>query len=490
MSQTIASSYNTIAKLSGAVGMLIDRSISGTQHVGTVWMVDETTAATCAHLVALYTDFLEALIVRFPHNDKTFSVSAVTVHPRFDREVALEMAQRSLSSSVPALALQDYNLALLKLSPDVTALDPTHATAFNKRIAASPGPRDKSLSGHVEEIGLALVMQTVSNARKDGVLYICDERNRPLARLFFRAGKVLYAKFGKTANEFAIYQMFQDNLTGQFHFKQQEAPDWNVNAPMGRPLEGILLEAHRRLDEAPNLAEQLGGRTTAYEKATELMCKDGLPNEMVPYAERIWPLLDGGIAVDQLWDVVSLDSYTAYATLVELLDKKLIKEVPQVITKGTAAATLEMAAYEPLSPWDEIISLTPHPVNGRAQMRRGSLVGLLRPNDPYHLLHSLNLPYRCAGSPIFKNGKLIGMHCGMLPLDPALHALPHHLHQLLWVDAVQVCLNAKQKKSWSQKKSVGMARPVESPDGKKICNKCQSPMVKQALFCGTCGSKM
>src|SRR5206468_4181451 len=100
---------------------------------------------------------------------------------------------------------------------------------------------------------------------------------------------------------------------------------------------------------------------------------------------RIWPFLDGGIAVDQLWDDVRLDDYSVLAAMAELRSTRQIVEVPtNEDTDLNPMQPLAMAPHLLLSPWDEIISMTIHPTAARPQLRRGSLIGLLRPNDPYH----------------------------------------------------------------------------------------------------------
>jgi hypothetical protein len=483
--------YNHVANLAHGVGILIDRCARQEAPIGTVWLVDDNTVATCAHLVLLYEDFLRGLKVSFPAAAQTWEVTDVVFHPRFDRRAAKEMAERSLSAPVPALALQDHNVALLKLTQRVSHLGREEATQFNKKIAAVPTPRLKGLAGAVDEIGLELIFQTVSNTRKDGLLVITDERNRPIARLQFRDGKISHAKFGKLNNEMALYQLFQQSPGGQFQFRANEQPDWQIGEPMSRNTESLLLEAHRRLDECGKLLERLGGPSVAFVQSTDALDTSNLPPDTVPAAERLWPLLDGGLSVDQLWEVANMDNYSIYASLVELAFARQITEAPAEQNGSAPVQTLDTAAYELLCPWDEVVSLTVHPSTGRPQMRRGHLVGLLRPNDPYHLLHTLDLPYRAAGSPILKNGKVIGMHCGMLPLDPTLHALPRHLHQMLWVDSVNSCLSEKTKRSLEEKKSVGMVRFTEAPlDGRIICPKCQASMVKDAKFCGTCGQKL
>jgi len=406
------------------------------------------------------------------------------------------MAQRSLSAPVPALALQDNNIVLLKLSRTLSSLSADTATSFNKKIALQPLPRIKGLGGSVDELGLDLIIQTVTNSRKDGSLILSDERNRPLAKLFCRDGNVIYAKYGKLMNEAAIFQMFAQHVSGQFNFQTTSRPDWPVESPMNRPTQALLLEAHRRIDEIARLLKDLGGVGTTYTKMSEVVHLDRLPEEVRDDAERVWRYLDGGVAIDQLWDIVHLDDYSIYSALMELQRSQQIIELPGMDDNGLQPMQpMEMGPHLLLSPWDEVQSLTVHPAVGRPQVRTGNLIGLLRPNDPYHLLHTMNLPYRAAGSPLFKNGLVVGMHCGMLPLDPQMHALPQHMFQMLWVEGIRQCMEADggpvPKKP--SKNSQGMKRHVIAgpvPNTKIACPKCNSAMVKHAKFCGTCGQKL
>lgn len=487
------SNYADVAKYAGSVGLLVDRCVKREHPFGTVWLVEENKVATCAHLVVLFEEFLGGLKVRFPAIGQDWEVVDAMFHPKFDRKLAEELARRSLSAPVPALALQDQNLVILTLSRELRDLGKDAATTFNKKISLAPMPRVKGLVGSVDELGLALVIQTMTNARKDGVLYITDERNRPVARIFCRDGRVLYAKFGKLDNESAVYQMFSQDVTGQFNFVTQSQPDWNVSEPMNRPTDSLLLEAHRRMDEKPKLLHQLGGIGSVYTRVHELLLMDQIPEELRMYAPRLWPHIDGGVSVDQLWDDVRLDDYSVLATMVALRESRQIVEVPFNDNALNPLQPLVMAPHLLLSPWDEIVSMTVHPMTGRPQLRRGNLVGMLRPNDPYHLLHTLNLPYQSAGTPLFKNAEVIGMHCGMLPLDPELHALPQHLHQMLWVETITQALRQKpvKKSVGIQRRSMTAPKPASPKPAEKVpCPKCSSLMVKQAKFCGTCGQKL
>lgn len=267
-----------------------------------------------------------------------------------------------------------------------------------------------------------------------------------------------------------------------------------------RNTDSLLLEAYRRMDEIPNLLRDLGGEGATYVRAVDILNLEALDPEVQADAEALWPHLDGGVSIDQLWELVGLDDYAIYKSLEELYKSRQIVELPFMGDDGLSPmASLDLAPHMLLSPWDEVTSLTVHPTVGRAQLRNGHLVGLIRPNDPWHLLHTLSHQYRAAGCPIFKDGQVIGMHCGLLPLDPKLHALPNMLNQMIWVESIYQMLSGSSKSVAAlrpSKKSVGMKLPelvataVKQEVSKVQCPKCNSLMVAKAKFCGSCGYRL
>jgi hypothetical protein len=256
------------------------------------------------------------------------------------------------------------------------------------------------------------------------------------------------------------------------------------------------------MDELPNLLNDLGGEGVSYVRAAEILNLNALSEEVRYDAELIWPYIDAGISIDQIWEVCGIDDYAVYAALNELYKTRQIVELPTPAEDFLAQMQpLSLAPHLMLSPWDEVTALTAHPNVGRAQLRSGHLVGLIRPNDPWHLLHSVSLPYRAAGCPIFKNGEVIGLHCGLLPLDPKLHALPLLFSQMIWVESIYQMLSGSAKAVASlrpSKKSVGMKLPelvqtqmkTDSAVNRIQCRKCNAMMISKAKFCGTCGAKM
>lgn len=492
-----------ISKFARSVGILIDRCMQGEVPFGTVWLVGENKVVTCAHLVVLYAEFFQALKVHFPATNQSFEVADAVFHPRFDQKAAFDLARRSLLEPVPALALQDHNVVILQLKQTLSDMDPETRTTFNRKVAGTPPARMKGLAGPVDELGLALVVQTITNARKDGCLVISDERNRPLAKMFCRDGRMVFAKYGRLVNEAAVYQMFIHHISGQFYFQAKTQPDWSVHTHIQRPTDNLLLEAYRRMDEIPNLLRDLGDAGASYVRATEILKTEELSEEVRADAETIWPYIDGGISIDQLWEVCGIDDYSIYKALAELYKTRQVVELPFTGDDSLRPMqALPLAPHLMLSPWEEVTALTVHRSTGRAQMRTGSLVGLIRPNDPWHLLHGISLPDRAAGCPIFKQGEVIGMHCGLLPLDPKLHAFPQLFSQMIWVESIYQMVSgaAALAALRPRKESVGMKLPEfiraqsqlksSTIAGKVQCPKCNALMVAKAKFCGSCGSKI
>ncbi|MBY0357215.1 MAG: DUF4388 domain-containing protein [Candidatus Obscuribacterales bacterium] len=487
-----------IKKFARSTGMLFDRCLQREKPFGAAWLVGPNQVVTCAHHIVPYLDYLSALKIKFPAIGQEWQISEVYFHPRFDLQIANELVQRSLLEPVPAMALQDHNIALLKLERNLSELDLESRTQFNRKLAGQAPTRLKGLAGPVDELGLALVIQTITSSRKDGCLVFSDERNRPLAKLFCRDGKVVFAKFGNLENEAAIYQMFAQRLSGQFHFLPQSKPDWTVYSMIERSTDSLLLEAHRRIDEIPGLLRSLGGEGAIYARAVDLLELDSLPSDVRVVAEKVWHYLDGNISVDCLGEMVGLDNQSIYRAVDEMYKAGQVLELSSADDDGlTPLMPLNLAPHALLSAWDQIWSLGAHATTGRAQLRSGNLFGLIRPNDPWHLLHSIKLPAQAAGSAILKDGAVVGVHCGNLPLDPKLHALPDLMSQMIWVESVQQML-------YDSPKAVAALRPGKNSVGMKVpellsaaenndkiqCPKCTALMVKQAKFCGTCGQRL
>jgi len=485
-----------ISEHAGSVGCLIDRCLKREERLGTVWLVDGNKAATCAHLLVPYSQWLPALKVRLPGTGQDWGIAEAVYHPKFNLKTAAQLAKKSLASPVAALALQEQNLVLLSLKSKPEVLMPDFVTTVNEQLASPPPPRDKGLGGSLAELDLPLVIQTITNARKEGTLIISDERNRPVATLFCRDGRVLHARFQNLLNETAIYQVVSQRLSGNFYFHSQKEPAWPVSTPIARPTDMLLIESHRRLDEIPKLLLDLGGEDTVFRGGPEKPDLDSLPPEVRKEVELLWPLLERPIPIGQLWKLSNLDDYAIFQALLALQQAKQIEALEALdLHRRETGRPIVMAPQVPLSPFDEIQSLSVGQVLGEPLITGGHLLGTLRPGDPWHLLHNLDVPADAAGSPIFKDGQVIGMHCGKLPADPKLPPAVGNIQQLLWVESIYECLQrpaiGSSGEAPESAESKGRLAPAGCTEVARIdCPRCGSSSLDSAKFCKSCGQRL
>ncbi|MBI1272319.1 DUF4388 domain-containing protein [bacterium] len=438
---------NTLAR---SIGCLVDRTMTDGNYLGNVWLIDEDKVATCAHLVSRYSNYLDALLVRFPGSapgtKRDYGVESALFHPAFDRTVANQLQQVSLTEPMPAVPLQKHNAVVLKLKKSVPELSDTITFRVNKNLSLPIPPREQGLGGNLREIELFVVIQSITNARKEGIITICDERNFPVARIFCKDGRLVYAQYRNLVNEMAVYQIVNRELDGNFFFWAADKPNWEVTTAIAKPAEMVLIEASRRFDELKTMVPLIGGPETLYEKTISEPNVEILPGPVKDYCRRLWDLFDGGTPLGQLWQVSNLDDYSIYVTIAELKRTQQIGvKVRQALEESAdvePVKPLPLAVNAPLAPYDSITSIHIDSHSGRALSREGSLLGAMRQEDKFHLLHNVRLVPEATGSPLFKEDRVIGMHCGPLPPNFQTPGADSNLQGMLWVDCIVECLRA------------------------------------------------
>ncbi|MBZ0186380.1 MAG: DUF4388 domain-containing protein, partial [Candidatus Obscuribacterales bacterium] len=502
-----------------SIGVLVDRTVAGSPVLGNVWLIDSDKVATCAHLVVSYNNYLSALAVRFPHSGKEFGVEQAMFHPGFDKQTVSQMEQVALTEPMPTLPLQKHNAVVLKLKEQLPELTDTMVWKVNKNLSLPVPPRDQGLGGNLGEIDLYVVIQTITNARKEGVLIICDDRNHPIARLFCQNGRVMYAQYRNLQNDMAVYQIVNRDLKGNFFFWTATSPNFEVTTPIAKPADMLLIEAHRRCDELKTMVPIVGRPDVLYVRKQEEPNVDVIPSESKDYARMIWPLLDGGTPLGQLWQLANLDDYAIYSTLQELLATDQIavhmpSEPLGAPPAGDAIAPLELALEMPLEPWAKISNVYIDVDSSRPMFRQGCLLGQIREQDKWHLLHNVRLVPEATGSPMFKDDKVIGMHCGSLPPNYSNRSGDNNLQAMLWVDSIVECLRASGDKEAVNKMTlVEMPRLTaeemikENLEAQKVsitrkpvpgcrevakldCPKCGRTSLESARFCKSCGQEL
>jgi hypothetical protein len=482
--------------------VIIDRTSSADEVLATCWLVDQDKVATTAHSIILFTDHLEALKIRFPSSGEERGVSRALFHPRFSRSSTTQMATQAMTEYIPQVSLQKNNAVVLITRPTLPDLSIDTIAKLIQKNSVPQASIDQGMGGSLAELDLSMVLQTITNARKEGILVITDERNRTIARIFCQDGKVLHAQYGGLNNEYALYQIFEAKLDGNFHFRSAKQPDWLSTRPIHRPVDMLLIESHRRYDELPKLQAQVGGPSALWLRVAPDLNKTGLTGDSLERAKLLWPVLDGITPANQLWRVSGLDDFAVFQTLVELRQGMQIHDQqPPRGSYNRKAVPIPVAVQIQLKPYDEIESLTVDPFEGKPFVRRGSLLGSLREADPNHLVHNLVLPPESAGCPMFKDGHVIGMHCGSLPPEPETSD-GTRLQQMLWVEVIMQCLIQGGEAPLAHKLSrsaIDIPKPAPGAPVIKAgcmevarvnCSKCGASHLESSRFCKTCGQKL
>lgn len=516
-----------IRRFEGSIGLLVDNSVEGGEVLGHVWLIDEDKVATCAHLVVLYSPFLAALSIRFPAIGVEKGVAGAMFHPKFNRKISTQLARQALVLPVPTLSLQKHNAVVLKLTNDLPNLSPELTKLVNSKLSPPPPPRDQGMGGSLNDMDLAMVLQTITNSRKEGVLVISDDRGRTRARIFCQSGRVMHATYKNLVNETAMYQLFSQKFTGgQFYFSSVKEPDWEVKRPITRPTDMLLIESHRRLDELEKLIHSVGGREAIFTAVVPEPNVDVMPPDMKESCRMMWKVLDGATRAGKIWTLANLDDYSIFSTLYELMITKQIvrqealEQALAIPSNGAGAETplaaLPIAVQSPLAPWDRITNLTLDTPETTVLIRSGSLLGTMRELDPWHLIHNLRLLSEAAGSPMFKDGQVVGMHCGKMPPDPNVEQVDGHLQQMLWVESIMECLKGGGEAELARRLTLSGEEALSLPGGtsagmsgtaglstslirptagcKEVarieCPKCGRSSLGSSRFCKSCGHRM
>ncbi|MBX9692020.1 MAG: DUF4388 domain-containing protein, partial [Cyanobacteria bacterium] len=326
-----------------SVGFVQDRTVDSPTTLGNVWVIDKQMVATCAHLISPYRTHLPALKVVFPHSRKEWAVESFMFHPKFDIKKAMRMTNVSLTETVPSLAVQMHNAVVLKLSENLPAVTEELVIRVNRQLSLPAPPREHGLGGNLGEIDLYVVVQTITNARKEGIITIWVDRNFPTARLFCQNGRVMYATYQNLSNEMAVYQIVNKNLRGNFHFWSASKPNWQASRAISRPTDMVLIESHRRFDELKRLVPMIGDASTLILRNSSEPNYGVLPAEVKDYTKMLWPLLDGGIPVGQLWQLAGIDDFAVYSSLYNLLQTNQVQvrtPAPVTMTQGDGSSEL------------------------------------------------------------------------------------------------------------------------------------------------------
>jgi hypothetical protein len=477
------SGENGIAvEFADSVGFVVDRCLSENDIIGSGFMVEEGKFATLATLVLPYGANFDALKIVFPRVGKEYSIESAYFHPHFNKRFTRQTVERTIVKA-PELTVRKHNCAIISLSDNLKELSPDEVAKINDSLSLARTNWDKGLSGTLDEIDLTLVIQTISNARKHGQLVVSDVRNRPIAKLFFSDGKVFHAQFRHLRKENAIYQLVASKVQGFFEFRPSKDPEWPALNPMARPMDMLLLESFRRLDELEKLRSNVGGADSYLGRARGALDQNVLPPDAREKAISVWRLLDGLTPSGRIWELVRFDEYDVFQTLDLLQQTDQIKRVtvdgnlyPSQIDPTLRLVhkirPLPLSTESGIILEEEVHAITLNMNNAFVAAKKGIVMGNVDDSDAWHLIHTAPVLVEGIGCPIIRNKEVVGMHCGILPASRKVESSIGLLQQMLWVGSIHECL-LKSKTEMQSQSYVRLAAAVyvseqqldhESPD--------------------------
>ncbi|MBA3993272.1 MAG: hypothetical protein C0469_07075 [Cyanobacteria bacterium DS2.3.42] len=126
-----------------------------------------------------------------------------------------------------------------------------------------------------------------------------------------------------------------------------------------------------------------------------------------------------------------LVSFDAGILLVDLAGTE--REAPALpITFGK-----ELRNFQPLSAIRYPVHLGQYSSTPAPLAQLGRMLGELRRNDSYHILHDLALAPGDSGSPVFDDTSVVAMHCGDTASLPGLNLPTTSIRLALWIDALK-----------------------------------------------------
>jgi CRP-like cAMP-binding protein len=176
----------------------------------------------------------------------------------------------------------------------------------------------KQLQGSLRYFDLGLMLQTLVDSKQTGRMSLeVTGGGKPMrAEVFFSDGSIVWAKMGRVYGAEAVYQLFQMNLDGTFHFggsPSGQSPEPNVFASSM----SLLLESARLHDELGQLKQRLPDPSRVFRhKAPQLRWSD---LETVDVASDAWNRLDGGASLQQLVEAASYCSTKVYDVVWQML---------------------------------------------------------------------------------------------------------------------------------------------------------------------------
>ncbi len=423
----------------GSVGWLVDRS--NKQVLGTVWLIRSQIGITCAHLLIPYLENPEVLAVEFPQLGRRFGVKQFHIHGYYDPWLAKRSFNQSPIYPPISMAYDAMNLAALVLSPAPPTLEKTSVEKVNRFLSRTLPEEEHALAGTANNLQITSILQSLLGNRNQGTLTLYEKRNNPIARFYLGDNKVTHIKYLHLINELALYRLLTSHLPGepeesyQFIFTYDFDPEWARFEPVQKSTAGLLMDAYGRMESYQQLLQEFEGTGIVSHAVPELNLGP-LEPDLRPPAACVWNHLRNGLPLKRLLRGCNFDGSVIMGAMKFLKDTLQIKNEPISPPTGLEAIRLEIANECSLTRGTPITAISLDPDTKMPVVESGFILDTFPQRGDGHYVTSLGLPPSAAGTPLFVNGQVVGIHCGLI-LEGA-EAYAEWIHPSLAISAEQV----------------------------------------------------
>jgi hypothetical protein len=494
-------SENFQQNFADATGLLVDRTFDPPKVLGEAFIVSKSRAVTCASCVFNYTEAPWALAIDFPHPDLLLGVKAIALHPEFDKKEA-RTNYLSFSGSPPERYPAQLNdFATLVLDPILQEVTPEKVGELRRALTLPFSSVGVDASGTVNSTNEILnVVKTIADSTKDGLLTFFDGMNIPIARIQFVGGSIKNVYYTGIVAEMAFAEFIFRSPASGFAFSSQSSFSWENIPAITVPTAALLQESVRRLQDATNGLNLIGGPQARYQKSAQSLALSGINENLHWAVQALWSAIDGFITVDNLARRIGADTYTVIQGIREMLNQGLIsllRKASPFHSGGQLGSPLTSHMDFDINPGDPLMAFYLDPLSGAPVWQSGEFSGVSSVLQPKNLLHTIPVNPQARGALVLKKYKLVGVHNGPIAARPGQTTPTAPVSQMVFMSAM-LDMSARKLRGTTDSDDAatglrlaslrtGSEAEVAEKVEKYVCPNCYSTNTKLGP-CSNCGT--
>jgi len=437
-----------------SLGFVYDRTALSKTPICSCFSAGDNIWISVASVLAPYRAVPNALQIVEIGEKEERSVNSIAYHPHFDYMRTVKALEHGSDDTFFDPFTETFNCCLLRTDKSNVELSASDIDSICQALRFPVDLSNDDFRGSLKDIDLSLVLQTLKNAFRSGILFLCDDLMRPRAQIFCAEGQPVMIRFQHLLDEMALYQIIQKQAATRFAFYPSTNFEPKSSKLKKKALDMLLLEAFRRQDELLLMGPSIRADSDVFMRTTESFDEKILSPETAKYGKAIFEALDGCTALNDLWTALPCDDYTIYRAVYELWSNKIVTKVntgaadffSQMSTRTGQYTSLEdnaekiFADTRELKPGADIVGIFIDPQRLGIIGKEGKIVSSSgRENGNF--VHDIKLLPYSAGAPILQNGRVIGMHCGLISQQNN----EFNPHQIMLPSSTIVSLKKDQK---------------------------------------------